>query len=144
MCCNDYKNVTGDKKFLQSVVFFFWGGGAGGEGLVNSFLKYKKLFKLGARTFHFRKYNFLRAGSFYFLNMESYFLKYKKIPFPEIQRILLRFPFPEISEKLSFKKIFRGFYFLKYKNTFLWRNYKKSFLLRKYKELFLGFPFPEI
>ena len=75
------------------------------------------------------------SDSFYFPSSESSwnmrsFLKYKKVPFPEI------------------KEFFRGFLFLKYKKSFLLRKYKtffwglrflkykKRFLFRKYKKFF--------
>ena len=66
-CCRDYKNLTNDKKFLQSRFFVSF------SGSVSSFLKYKRFFKLVTRKFYFPKYKTF----FHFSSSESYFLKYK-------------------------------------------------------------------
>ena len=48
-------------------------------------LKYEKFFKVETRKSFFPKYEkFLRVSSFYLSSSESYFMKYEKIPFPEI------------------------------------------------------------
>ena len=73
-CCKDYKNVTRDKKFLQSIFLFAFGA----FEVLPEILKYKKFFKLGARKFRFRK-----CKKLFIL----WFRKYKRF---------LRFPFPKI------------------------------------------------
>ena len=73
--------------------------------IASSLLKHKKFLSLELESFIPKNIrSFFRAGSFYFLSSESYFLKYKKL--------------------------FRGFHFLKYKEFFrvsIFRNIRKAF-----------------
>ena len=101
-------------------------------------------------------------GSFHFLSLKSYFLKYKKFFRVAVSWNIRKFCF--LKHKKSFllrkyNKFFRGFYFLKYKKSFPhekfpWGGFfnffelrlksagfhfqksKKNFLLRKYKKFF--------
>ena len=98
-CCKDYKNVTRDKKFLQNRFFVcFW----------KFLLKYKKVFKLGSRKFHFLKYKELFKSFFFiFLSSESYFLKFFSL-------VIRKFRFPKYKKLqfLKYKEFFSGWIFL--------------------------------
>ena len=63
-----------------------------------SMLKYERYYKLLAKTFHLPKYKklFNKSGFFLLLGSESYFLKYKKVPLPEIYGFFSGFSCPEI------------------------------------------------
>ena len=103
-----------------------------------SLLKYKKLFKLGVRKFHFSKYKklFKTGVSFYFLRSKSYFPKLWKVPFPKIAGIFLRFPFSRNIWKAFFWKDIRNFLNLRSEkfifpecNKFSWAAFSLTFEL---------------
>ena len=81
-------------------------------GIVSSFLKYKKCFKLGARNFHFPKYKTFLWSEFFL----SFF---------------------ELGKFLKYSCNIKKFFFVKYKEFlkgFRFPNYNKSFLSRKCKK----------
>ena len=123
------------KKFLRSGFFvcFLFRLSAG------SLLKYKKLFKLGVRKFHFSKYKklFKTGVSFDFSRSKSYFPKLKKVPFPKMAGTFLRFPFSRNIWKAFFWKDIRNFLNLRSEkflflkcNKFSWAGFLLTFELR--------------
>ena len=119
----------------------------------NSLLKYKKVLSLGLETSISQNIrNFLRVDSFYFWawkvsswNIWKFCsLKYKKVPFPEIQQIFLGLHFQKYEKSFlprKYEKFFnlgvKKFHFLKYKNF----SYFSSL---KVLGFFLRVPFAEI
>ena len=100
-CFKDDKNVTRDKKFLQSRFFVCFRGFAG------SFLKNKKFFKPGARKFLFVKYKkILKVVFLHFPCSLSYFLKYKKFFTVSISWNIRKFRF------LKYKDFFQDWFYL--------------------------------
>ena len=109
--CKDYKNITRDENFFRADFLLVFQA----LQVLSLSLRLESSISLNIR-------NFLRVGFSYFLSLESYFceiyvfygfpfLKYKKVPFPEIYEVFLGFPFLEMFPLMILEKFTVSFAF---------------------------------
>ena len=134
--CKDYKNVSKDKKFLQSRFFVCF------LGIASFILSLKLVSFISLNIRHFSQ-----SGFFLFFELGKLLPELYEAFRVSASWNLRKFRF------LKYKEFFRGFRFLKYKKSFLLRKHEKflsirarkfqgfeyNIFLRKYKKT----PFPE-